>query len=150
MKNRAIFCFSLILGLVLFSYGTASAQDVVDAAKKAAEVTKDATVKTVKKTGEVAKDAAEGAKDLTVKGAKKTVEGSKKAYDKADDVAADSARATKKGVKSLANEGEYMTVSAWDGTKWVSKKVKKGTLKGVEKTEEGIEIIGEEAEEIID
>ncbi len=70
MKFKMVYCFSLILGVVLFSYGTANAQ-VVDAVKKAAEVTKDATVDAAKKTAEVTKDVAKGTKDVTVDTTKK-------------------------------------------------------------------------------
>ncbi len=149
MRLRIVYCFSLILGVVLFSYGTTNAQ-VVDAVEKVAEVTKEATVETAKKTAEVTKDIAKGTKDVTVKGAKKTVKVTKKVYDKGDDVASDTAKLTKKGAKKALNAGEYVTISVWDGTEWVSKKVKKGTFKGVEKTKESVEIVGEEVEDVVD
>lgn len=170
MKKRfgVVYCFSLILGIVLLTYGSASAQDVTDIVDKAKDVTKDAAEKTVDTTkdvadttGDVAVDAAKKTVDVTEDGVdavdgpvvgagKATVEGAKKGYDKADDVAADTGEVTVKGAKKAVGAGEYVTVTAWDGTKWVSKKIKKGTLKGVQKTVEGFTIIGEEVTEILD
>ena len=48
MKLRGLLSLGLFFAIVLLTYGTAEAQ-IVDAVKKAAEVTKDATVDAAKK-----------------------------------------------------------------------------------------------------
>ena len=137
-----------VAGFVFFAAVAADAQ-VVDAVKDAASKTK---------------DVAEDAKDVTVKGAKKTTvvvtDGVETAADKTADAAVLGAKATASGTKKAASEtktfgshtvsvsenvaekavegGKYFTVTTWDGTKWVSKKVWYATKKTGSAIEDGV------------
>ncbi len=129
MKFKMLVCFGLVLGIVLFSYGSANAQ-VVDAVKKAASKTKDVTVGAAKKTGEVTKDVAvktgevvtEDIPDKTVDVAKASASGAKTGTRKA-------AHVVKTGFDESVEGGRWLTVKTWDGAKWVSKKVLFGAKK---------------------
>lgn len=133
MKIRSLYCFSLILGVVLFSYSSIDAQ-VVDQVKKAAEKTKEVTVDSVKKAGEVTGDVAEKTKNAAVKTVKKTGEVIEGTPDKTKEIADEIGSKSKDGARMVVNvadnlatpvvkKGRHLTVTTWDGTKWVSKKV---------------------------
>ncbi len=175
MRSKGLLGILALCAVVLFGYGTASAQvpekvkdaagkakDVtVDAAKKTAGATKDAahktkevTVDAADKTADVTKDVADKTADVTTDAAKKTadvtVDTARKTKVivtdntmKAADATADAAVATGKAVGSKTKSfgkhavtvtdnvqgeepkegGKYYTVTSWDGSKWVSKRV---------------------------
>ncbi|MEZ5344546.1 MAG: hypothetical protein R2681_03225 [Pyrinomonadaceae bacterium] len=133
MKIRSLFCFSLILGVVLFSYTSVDAQ-VVDEVKKVAEKTKEVTVDTAKKTGEVTGEVAEKTKDAAVKTVEKTGDVIEDSPEKTKETAEKTGAKTKEGARMVVQvtdnlaepvvkKGRLLTVTTWDGTKWVSKKV---------------------------
>jgi hypothetical protein len=141
MTRRGLQLFGFAFAAILFSYGSASGQ-IVNAVKDAADRTKDAAVKT---------------KDVTVDVAKKTTvvvtDGLTTAVDKTKDVSIDAARKTKttsrkigeytvdvtENVAEQAVEGgRWLTVTTWDGTKWVSKKVRFAAKKTASTTKDVI------------
>lgn len=141
-----------------------AAKKTADVTGDIAEGTKDVTVKAAKKTAGVTKDVAGATKDGTVKAAKKTADVTADAYDKADDVAAstydkaddmayDVAQATAKGTKKSVyfvgdkavdlgkygyKGGKWVTMTTWDGMKWVSKKARFWAKEGYDKTEDAL------------
>ena len=121
--------FGLIL-FVSFSYSAANAQ-IVDAVKDAAEKTKDVTVDAAKKTADVTGDIAEGAKDVTVDGVKAAGKGAKKVGNYTVDVTENVAGQAYEG-------GRWLTVTTWDGTKWVSKKVWFASKKAASATKDAV------------
>lgn len=127
MKRKNLKLFGFTVAAVLFSYGNASGQivnsvrDAADKTKDAAVKTKDVTVDTAKKTTVIVTDgittAADKTKDASVDAAKKTKTTTQQIGDYAVDVTENVSEAAVEG-------GRWLTVTTWDGTKWVSKKVR--------------------------
>lgn len=136
---KRVMNYFVIAAFFALAFVSAEAQ-VPDAVKDAASKTKDVTV-------DVSKKVAEGTKKTTVV----VTEGVKTGADKTADAAVLGAKATASGAKKAASEtktfgnhtvnvseniaeksyeeGKYYTVTTWDGTKWVSKKVWYATKK---------------------
>jgi len=130
MKSQALFALVAFFATVLFSYGSASAQVV--------EKTKEVTSKTTKAVVDSTKKAASVTKDATTAAASKTKDVVTDSADKTTDVAKDTAGVGKSKSQSFGKNtvtvteniagqayegGKYLTVTTWDGTKWVSKQV---------------------------
>lgn len=146
MKLKGLFSLGLFFVLVLFSYGTSNAQ-VVDVVKDAAKKTKDVTVDAAKKTVDVTKDVYDKADDAAAKAGKTTVNIAGKTYDVADDIAYETANGTKKAIYYTGDKaadlgkmgykgGKWVTVTVWDGTKWVAKKAQFWTKEAINETED--------------
>jgi cytochrome c biogenesis protein ResB len=114
MKANLLTAFFVLVGTVLFSYGTANAQ-VVDAAKDAASKTKDVTVKTAKKTSVVVTDALDKAAD-------KTAEAAKVGASKTKSFGTHTVNVTDKVAAQAYEGGRWFMVTTWYGAKWVSKR----------------------------
>jgi cytochrome c biogenesis protein ResB len=114
MKANLLTAFFVLVGTVLFSYGTANAQ-VVDAAKDAASKTKDVTVKTAKKTSVVVTDALDKAAD-------KTAEAAKVGASKTKSFGTHTVNVTDNVAGQAYEGGRWFMVTTWDGAKWVSKR----------------------------
>ena len=151
MRAKGYFGAVVLALAVLFAYGTVNAQ-VPEKVKDAAGKTKDVTVDAAKKTAHVTTDAAKKTADVTTDAAKKTADvtgdtakktkvvvtdGLAKAADKTGDAASATGKAVGSTTKSFGNhavtvtenvaattvkKGKYYSVTAWDGTKWVTKK----------------------------
>ncbi len=128
MKMKHFSAFLPLIACVLFAYGTASGQ-VVEKVKDTAEKAKDATVETAKKTGVVITNGLDKAAAVTTDGTKKTVAATKTFGNNAlvvtEDVAVTSGEKIMEG-------GRFLTVTTWDGAKWVSKQVWFAAKKGAE------------------
>ena len=96
----------------------------VDATKDAADKTKDVTVDTVDKTVELTKDATEETKNVTKKVAEKTKDGTVNAAKTTGGYTVKLVDNIKEQpVKERPNgDGRWLTVTNWDGKKWVSKR----------------------------
>lgn len=134
MKKRGLQIFVFAFVAVLFSYGSASGQ-IVDAAKDAADKTKEVT----KKTAVVVTDGLEKAVDKTKEA---TVDGTKKAAKTTTAFGNKSVEVTENIAESTVREGKYYTVKTWDGTKWVSKQVWFESKKTADKTKDVV--VGDE------
>ena len=140
MRAKGYFGAVVLALAVLFAYGTVNAQ-VPDKVKDAAGKTKDVTVDAAKKTADVTTDAAKKTADVTGDTAKKTkvivTDGLAKAADKTEDAASATGKAVGSTTKSFGKhavtvtenvaattvkKGKYYSVTAWDGTKWVTKR----------------------------
>ncbi len=136
MKLKVLLNLSAFFVIAMFSYTTAKAQ-IVDKVKDAAKKTKDVTVDAAKKTADVTKDAAEKAKDVTVDAADKTKDATVDAADKTKDVTVNAAKTTGSGAKKIngytmkvtynvkeqsTEDGKWLVMTTWDGTKWVTKR----------------------------
>lgn len=130
MKEKVLFLTSALFALVLFAYTSTNAQ-VVD---KAVEKTKDAA----SKVKDVTQEAASKTKDAAVKttvvvsdalddSASKTKQGTEKAAkvgaSKAQQFGGNVVSVTENVAGETYEGGKYLTVTAWDGAKWVSKQV---------------------------
>jgi hypothetical protein len=133
MKIKSLGRLVLVLAFVTVSYSLVNAQ-VVDAVKKAAEVTKDVTVDAAKKTGEVTKDIAVGAKDVTVDAAKKTAEVTGDVAEGTKDATVDGAKYTGKKAKQFGNKTVEITDNVGEGTGDVAADVWEASAKGTKKT----------------
>ena len=130
MKSHALFAFVVFLAAVSLSYGSASGQvvnktkevtskttkAVVDSTKKAASVTKDATTTAASKTKDVVTDSANKTADV----AKDTASAGKT---KSQSYGKNTVTVTENIAGQAYEGGKYLTVTTWDGTKWVSKQV---------------------------
>lgn len=134
MKKRTLAFFALGFGVVLFSFGSASAQ-VVDAVKDAADKTKDVTVKVAKKSRVVVTDgfttAAEKTKDVSGDVANKTKSETKS-------FGARTVIVTENIVDRSKEAGKWAAVTTWDGSKWVTKRVWFVTKKSGKVTKEAV------------
>ena len=130
---KRVINFFAVAGFVFVGFVAADAQ-VVDAVKDAASKTKDVaedakdvTVKTTKKTTVVVTDGVTGAADATadaaVLGAKATASGAKKAASETKSFGSHTVNVSEDIADKAVEGGKYFTVTTWDGTKWVSKKV---------------------------
>lgn len=114
MKSRVLYNLLPIFAVALFSYSAARAQ-VVKAVKDVAGKTKEVTVDTTKKTVEMTRGATEKVAGKTVEAAKTTQVAAK--------TAAGYTVKLVDNVKGQTNEGgRWLTVTTWDGAKWVSKR----------------------------
>lgn len=124
MKVNALFVFVAFFAMVLFSYSTANAQNE-DKTKEAVSKTKDAAVKTVTKAVEsatkttlVVQDALADSADKT-KTAAGTAENKIKASSKS--FGGNTVNVTENVAGETYEGGRWLTVTTWDGVKWVSK-----------------------------
>ncbi len=126
MILKGLISFAAFLALVSFSYVGAQAQ-VVGAVKDAAGKTKDVTVDAAKKTKVVVTDGLETAADKTKSAADATgdatAKGAKVAASKSKSFGNRTVSVTENIAGNAYEGGKFYTVTTWDGTKWVSKRV---------------------------
>ena len=89
------------------------------------------TVDAAKKTGDAVSDGVDKAADTTKEAAKVGASKSKKFGNQA-------VRVTENVAGDAYEGGKYFTVTTWDGTKWVSKRVWYATKKGADMTRDAV------------
>lgn len=122
MKKPLFMMNIFIAAIMLFSAAAANAQ-VVEKVKDTAEKAKDVTVDTTKKTKVVVVDSLEKAEDKAGDAKDTTVDATKKAASSAKTFGSHTVSVSENVTEAVIKEGRYYTVSTWDGTKWVAKKV---------------------------
>src|SRR5215203_5762566 len=120
MKLKVLGNFLMVFVFVLFSCNLVNAQ--VDKVKKTVDKTKDVTVDTTKKTVELTKDAADVTKDVTNKAADKTKDTTVKAAKTTGGYTVKLVDNLKEVPQQTTQDGKWLTVTRWDGKKWVSKR----------------------------
>jgi hypothetical protein len=114
MKLRTLFLTSLVFGFAMIFGMSANAQ-IVDKTKDAASKVKDVTVKTAKKTTSAVADAVDDS-------ASKTKQAAKVGAAKAQKFGSTTVSVTENIAGDAYEGGRYLTVTTWDGVKWVSKR----------------------------
>lgn len=126
MKLRVLVSFTAIAVIVLISCSTANAQ-IVEKVKEAADKTREVTIDTTEKTVELTKDAADKSKSRTAEVVKKNNSGVKR-------FGSYSVELVDKVQGKTTESGRWLTVTTWDGAKWVSKRIWSPTKKAADKT----------------
>ena len=131
MRSKGLLGLVVFFAVVLFSYGTSSAQ-IVDKVKDAAGKTKRVTVKAAKKVGEEVEDAASKTKDVSV-------DTGEAAASKTKSYGNYTVNVTEKAAGQAYEGGKWFVVTTWDGTKWVSKRTWFATKKAASATKEAMD-----------
>jgi hypothetical protein len=126
MKLRVLLNFAIIFAVALISYNTASAQ-IVEKVKKAADKTTEVTIDTTKKTVELTKDATDKTKNSIV-------EVGKKENPRANRFGSYTVELTDNVRGQTSESGRWLTVTTWNGMKWISKRTWIVTKKAADKT----------------
>jgi hypothetical protein len=135
MKYKGVLSVLVLVLAVLFTYGPANAQ-VHEVVKDAAGKTKDVTVDAAKKTKVFVTDGLTKAADKTEDAASATAKGAKSTSKK---IGSHTVTVTENVAAEVKKDGQWLMVTTWDGTKWVSKRTWMETKKVASATKDAVQ-----------
>jgi hypothetical protein len=135
MKSKGFTSLVVFFAFVLFAYVGADAQ-VPEKVKDAAGKTKDVTVEAAKKTKVIVTDGLEKAADKTGDAASATAKAAKSTT---KTIGSHSVTVTENVAAEVKKDGQWLMVTTWDGTKWVSKRTWMETKKVAGATKDAVQ-----------
>jgi hypothetical protein len=135
MKYKGLLGVFVLALAVLFANGQANAQ-VPEPIKDAAGKTKDVTVDAAKKTKVIVTDGLTKAADKTEDAASATAKAAKSTSKK---IGSHTVTVTENVASEVKKDGQWLMVTTWDGTKWVSKRTWMETKKVAGATKDAVQ-----------